>query len=255
MPFPCGVAPTPTDLMAHWAFDETAGRVVSDSVGGRDGVLVGGPVWQPDSGKIGGALKLDGISDFVVTDVLLDPADGPFSVYAWIKSGAPGEAVLSQDGADWLLTDPANGQLTTGLKGTGQSASSLYSKKAVTDGNWHHVGLVWDGANRTLYVDGIAVATDRLTAPAGSFGGLIIGAGRNLEPATAFGTFGFWICFGFRIWRHDPLAEKSSRRARGRSGARPIRMDRTGPWGALGGQVRPEGAAGGYFLDFLSPIE
>lgn len=90
---------TAAGLLAHWAFDETAGRLAPDSAGGIEGVLMGDPLWQPDGGKIDGALKFDGINDIVLTDFVLNPADGPFSVFAWVKGGAPGEVIVSQDGA------------------------------------------------------------------------------------------------------------------------------------------------------------
>ncbi len=183
---PGATGPGSADLVAHWALDETSGRVAAESVNGVDGVTVGGPVWQPGGGKVGGALNFDGVNDSVVTDFVLDPADGPFSVFAWVKGGRPGQVILSQDGSqaglDWLVADPA-GRLMTRLGGTGSGrfGTSLSSTTVITDGRWHEVGLVWDGANRTLYVDGVAVAEDRQTQLRGSTGGLNIGAGKDLD--------------------------------------------------------------------------
>jgi hypothetical protein len=34
----------------------------------------------------------------VITGFVLNPEDGPFSVFAWVKGGAPDQAVLSQMG-------------------------------------------------------------------------------------------------------------------------------------------------------------
>ena len=62
-------------------------------------------------------MRLDGTDDFVATSRVLDPADGPFSVFVWIKGGAPGQVIISQQGAaNWLMVD-AEGKLTTELKG------------------------------------------------------------------------------------------------------------------------------------------
>jgi beta-lactam-binding protein with PASTA domain len=177
-------APAP---LAHWTFDETAGRTAADSAGKCNGVLTGGPVWQPSGGKSGGALKFDGSNDVVVTDFVLDPAAGAFSVFAWVKGGTAGQVIVSQDGAaggvDWLATDSA-GRLMTAPVGSGRFAKSLISDKPITDGQWHEVGLVWDGTSRTLYVDGTSVATDKAGAAASSKGGLNIGAGKNLTAGT-----------------------------------------------------------------------
>jgi len=41
-------------------------------------------------------LEFDGIDDYVITDYVLDPADGPFSAFVWIQGGAPGQVIISQ---------------------------------------------------------------------------------------------------------------------------------------------------------------
>ena len=51
--------------LAHWPLDETGGQVAEDIAGGFDGNLVGDPVWQPDGGRLLGALELDGLDDQV----------------------------------------------------------------------------------------------------------------------------------------------------------------------------------------------
>jgi hypothetical protein len=186
---PTDAGPEPGGLLAHWALDEASGRIAYDGVGGFDGFLIGGPLWQPSGGKVGGALDFDGSDDVVATDFVLNPADGPFSVFAWVRGGASGGVILSQEGSaggvDWLLADSAGGRLKTDLAGgTGRLGGSLSSTKVITDGRWHEVGFVWDGANRTLYVDGVAVAEDKQTQLGGSTGGMNIGAGKNLDAGT-----------------------------------------------------------------------
>jgi hypothetical protein len=63
------------------------------------------------------------------------------------------------------------------------------SEAVITDGQWHHVGLVYDldGLHRYLYVDGAQVAGD--TDPVGgvdSNGDLYFGTGQMLEPGSFF---------------------------------------------------------------------
>jgi hypothetical protein len=69
------------------------------------------------------------------------------------------------------------------LKSSGRSGVPLQSQTVVTDGNWHRVGLTWDGKNRILYVDDIEVK-DTQTSLAGSQGGLNIGAGSTLSAGS-----------------------------------------------------------------------
>jgi len=172
-------------LMAHWKLDETAGATAHDSADSKDGTLNGNPLWLPTGGKIDGTLQFDGVDDYVGTPFVVNPADGPFSVFAWIKGEAPGQVIISQIGAvNWLATDPAEGKLMTDLKSSGRLGGPLFSQALIIDGEWHRVGLVCNATNRMLYVDDAEVAKDAQAGLAGSTAGLHIGAGNNLSPGS-----------------------------------------------------------------------
>jgi hypothetical protein len=172
-------------LVAHWALDETEGDIAYDSANGNDGTVYVDPAWLPEGGMVDGALQLDGIDDYVNTPFVLNPADGRFSVFSWVKGGAPGQFVISQTGGvNWLCADTLEGNLITELKATGRGAAALMSQTNITDGNWHRIGLVWDGSNRTLYVDGVAVAEDTQANLEASENGLYIGTGKDMEPGS-----------------------------------------------------------------------
>jgi N-acetylneuraminic acid mutarotase len=186
-------------LIAHWTLDEAEGIITADSVsetGYTDGIVIGDPVWQPTGGQVEGALQLDGVDDYIFTNPVLNPADGAFSVFAWIKGGAPGQAIISQTDGDgtgetWLGTDTVGGNLITGLipqKIGWVSPRPLVSESVITDGQWHRIGLVWDGSYRILYVDDIEVAKDTTAQnPLKSAdGGLHIGASNTLATGTYF---------------------------------------------------------------------
>jgi hypothetical protein len=170
-------------LVAHWKLDETEGLVASDSAADHEGTVIGVPAWRPAGGAVDGALEFDGAT-FVATDSVLNPSEGVFSVFAWVKGGAPGQVILSQDkGADWLMAGP-DGGLQTALKSTGRFGNSLASSAVITDGAWHRIGLVWGGSNRILYVDGEDVARDTQSNLTGSAGGLYMGAGSTLATSS-----------------------------------------------------------------------
>ncbi|MCX5646120.1 MAG: LamG domain-containing protein [Phycisphaerae bacterium] len=172
-------------LAAYWKLDETSGMMAADSIEPNHGTLVGDPIWQPAGGKLGGALQLDGIDDYVRTPFVVDPAKGPFSVFVWVKGGAPGQVILSQaGGANWLMANAPAGILGTELKSAGRQSSVLTSQTVITDGNWHRMGLVWDGSNRILYVDDVEVVKDTQANLPSSPGGLYIGAGSTLAPGS-----------------------------------------------------------------------
>ena len=173
-------------LVAQWKLDETEGITASDSVGSNHGTLVGNPTWQPADGKVKGALLLDGTDDAISAPYILNPGKTPFSVFVWVKSGAPGQIILSQaKGANWLRAAPTSGTLQTELNEPGRNAAKhLQSPTVITDGAWHHVGSVWDGTDRVLYVDKVEVARGTLTGLPDSISGLYIGAGSTLAPGT-----------------------------------------------------------------------
>ncbi len=173
-------------LVTHWAMDEAQGTIAYDSAGQNDAFLFDGPIWQPDGGKVGGALSFDGVDDYAFAASGLNPANGPFSVLAWVKGGTPGQVVISQmNGTNWLRADPDQGYLMTDLHSSGRGAGPLLSRTLITDGDWHRICFACDGSHRALYVDDILAAEDIQEGLSSSVGGLYIGRGNN-PPAGTF---------------------------------------------------------------------
>jgi hypothetical protein len=187
----------PIGLVTYWKLDEAEGDIAEDTAGDNDGIVYGEAFWQTEGGVKGGALQLNGIEDYISTDFVLNPADGPFSVFAWINSIVPGGVVISQldgiggSGETWIGTEAVSGKLMTGLVPPPAGRfipQPLISQSVITDGQWHNVGFVWDGTRRFLYVDGIEVAKDAAAQNPlkSATGGLYIGAGKNLGAGTLF---------------------------------------------------------------------
>lgn len=178
----------PLGLIAHWTLDETVGIIAHDSAGEHhDATIMGVPLWQPEGGKVGGALQLSGVPNSLITKFSRDPAAGPVTVFAWVKGGGPGQVVVSQrGGSDWLMANPADGALMTNLKPVGGQSKPLTSSALITDGNWHRVGLSWDGSNRILSCDGVEVARDTQAGLASSTENFTFGGGGTMAPS------GFW---------------------------------------------------------------
>jgi acyl-CoA thioesterase-1 len=178
-------------MVAHWTFDEAQGEVTHDSLGRLSGTVHGSPAWQPGEGRIGGAINLDGVDDYVSIDPILNPSAGPFTVFVWVKGGRPGQAILSQSnksgtGEVWLGTDAATGAVMTRLTDGSRITQPLVSDTVVSDGVWHLLRLVWDGSGRRLYVDGKEVTADKrkLNALRSSDADFYIGAGKDLEAGS-----------------------------------------------------------------------
>jgi hypothetical protein len=117
-----------------------------------------------------------------------------FSVFAWIKGGAPGQVIISQEGGTgqgnaWLCTDSSDGKLITRLMFMDSVFPALESDFIITDNQWHHISLVYDAdaLHRHLYVDGAEVAKDTsLVGGIPSTGGLYFGAGEDLAADSFF---------------------------------------------------------------------
>jgi len=175
------------ELVAHWAFDETEGMKAYDSAGTYDANLVGDPVWQPEGGVVGGAIELDGVGDYISASFVLPHT--AFSAFAWVKGGDKNHVIISESGSYGyflLQADFIAGNLMTSFQAGFNN--HLFSETPIIDGQWHHVGFVWNGypSNRILYVDGIEVARDTLTEcweTGGATGGrgIYIGASWGLD--------------------------------------------------------------------------
>ncbi len=185
----------PFELTGYWKLDEEEGNIAYNSIGDNHGILSGNPTWQPDNGQVAGTLEFDGINNHVITDFVLDPAGGAFSVFAWIKGGAPGQVIISQadgigTGETWIGMDALGGNLMTGLRppATRSPIPPMVSDFVITDGQWHHVGIVVTAYGvRDLYADGMRVASDTqgVNLPS-SNGGLYFGTGKTLDAGTFF---------------------------------------------------------------------
>ena len=188
-------------LVAHWKLDEAEGNAARDSIKDKDGIVHGDPVWRTDGGMVGGAIELDGTDDYISTPFVLNPAQHrPFSVFAWIKGGAPGQAVISQSNSqNWLTADASAGNLASELF-SGRGAGPLVSDVVITDGEWHRIGLTWDDSHKILYVDNVQAATDMLRGISNE-SGLYIGAGKQLHT----GTFWSGLIDDIRIYNRSVI--------------------------------------------------
>jgi len=84
----------PSGIIAWWPLDETSGTIAADIGGSHPGVYSGGPT--PAPGKVGGALRFDGVDDFVGVGDSDQWAfgTGDFTIELWANFDAPGSGDL-----------------------------------------------------------------------------------------------------------------------------------------------------------------
>lgn len=174
-------------LEAYWKLDENSGLNASDSSGnGNDGTLQGYVIWMPGwiPGRINNCLAFDGVDDYVETSYILNPNAGSFSVFAWVKGGAAYDGIISQaEGSGgtaryWLHIN-SNGYLSTQLRPSSGGVGLIYEENWDSI-SWHHVGMVWDGERRYLYLDGVKRAWDEdpIDPLESCTGGMLIGTNK-----------------------------------------------------------------------------
>lgn len=146
------------DLAGYWSMDEGIGNKIYDTFGNCDIGGVYGALW--DSGKIGGALRFDGVDDYVIIpnspDLILSTTG---TIEAWVKPENYGGVIAAKGGGhDWndsgygLWMNPYYGKFVF-------SWSAQYHNNPVCGenyhGGWSHVVGVADGAKLHLYVNGV----------------------------------------------------------------------------------------------------
>ena len=158
-----------TGLVGHWKFDETSGTSASDSSGNNNtGTLTNSPTWT--TGKIGGALSLDGMDDY--TDIgTMDVSGSGITIAAWVKADAFPSTIdtrfiskansTSEQGHYWMLGQTNNGgdKLRFRLKAGGSTQTLIASSGDLPLNTWFHTIATYDGSTMRLYKDGIEVGS------------------------------------------------------------------------------------------------
>lgn len=117
--------------------------------------------------------------DELLTGFLFDPAETGFTAAVWFNPDPPsdsyGTLIAQQDGyeqpgsgATWLAYQ--DNRLASFLGGT-----ALTSTTTVTEGQWHHGAVSYDGAMLRLYLNGQLVASAARTVVSNSDGAMVFG--------------------------------------------------------------------------------
>lgn len=158
-------------LLMH--FDEVSG-VLSDSSGNQNGGSNIGATYGVD-GKLGTALKFDGVDDYVA---LLQPytyfTDG-ITVGSWVKTSDSSGIIISYDRSEiFRFGIGSNGTAgaVTWSTNDGSSINDMSGSTTVDDGQWHFVVATYNvsSATKEIYVDGQLDTTT-------SWGGASLGNG------------------------------------------------------------------------------
>lgn len=166
------------NLTGHWKLDETSGTSATDSSSNSNtGTFAGGTfASQTVTGKINRGVDLTTSNGYNINigDKKLSSESGKYiSIFIWCKVTSTGgnRGIFSKwgeggSGMGWALVHDGY-HLRSKLSHNGTTLRKQFQYNNVfTDGNWHHIGITWDGSTGDLqtYVDGAAVAPDAIHA-------------------------------------------------------------------------------------------
>ena len=156
------VQPAATGLAARYAFEGNA----NDSAGGHNGTPNGGPTYV--LGKIGQAISLDGVDDYVAVGSVGISGAAPRSIAGWAKmnvtTGIP----------DWTnvfgfsATGANNLHFDIEVVGSGATTAGYYGIHVYgweqnilpPDLEWHHFAATYDGTRISWYGDGLLIGSE-----------------------------------------------------------------------------------------------
>lgn len=169
-----------TGLQALWLFDDGSGTTVSDSSGnGHTGTTHGSGIWT-SPGIAGGAIWLDGSKSYVSTS-LPAPTGGQVTYAGWADradtAGNYGLLGSSNGSGNGPLVQIPSGTNNVKFWRHTSGVSTTFSGAAPPPGRWFAWAVVDDtvAQTTTLYVNGVAVATNRNTATPATAGTVEVG--------------------------------------------------------------------------------
>lgn len=155
------------DGAAHyWPLSERLGPTAYDAAGPGDNGTLTGIVTPGQASPFGSVMTFDGSTGWIPTSISQTAPGNPFSIECWYKTTVNQTAAIGLIGFESTqATTPAppsfgyalwianNGQLTTYV-----FPAQINDPNPSNDGQWHYACVTYDGANVTLYRDGVQVA-------------------------------------------------------------------------------------------------
>ena len=172
----------------YWRLGERSGTLVADASGhGRSAAysqpadqrtLASGLTSDPDSSVGAGVVWYGSAFDLIRSPLAAGLPTGNRTVEALVWADAPGAQLLSYGGFSVVEED-------RGLAvGTTKLTLPADDDRKLTDSQWHHIALTYDGTALTFYLDGEAVASAPATLTNTAAGDLLaahIPAGANVR--------------------------------------------------------------------------
>ena len=165
---------TPTNKMTSglvgvWSFDgpDVTDKVYDRSGQGNNGYFIGGATTTAKViGKMGQALKFDGVDDYVVIpDIASIDSNPTLSYGGWLKFPIADDGLIRENfgqnrsGFDVFGLRRNTTETVNCMMRTSSQVFAPSTTGALRDTRWHHVFCVYNGATISVYVDGVLSGT------------------------------------------------------------------------------------------------
>ncbi|MCF7973914.1 MAG: discoidin domain-containing protein [Phycisphaerae bacterium] len=173
------VVPSDSDpnLVAFYAFEGNA----NDSAGDHHATSEGAPLYT--AGKVGQAISLDGLFDYVVYPFDAEETWSATSVCLWAQAGMLAQPVWSglfnNNAADNDFQFDVDGTDPGFYRYNGTGGSGLFG---IVTNEWVHLAMSCDGSQTRIYYNGLYVTS--ISAANTQFGQIAVGVNRGM--ATVF---------------------------------------------------------------------
>jgi hypothetical protein len=162
----------PPGIIAWWPGNGST----NDVAGTNHAVLRNGAGYT--NGLVGMGFAFDGVSSFVELppNLFSYPTDGsgnaPFTFETWFQTSQPGGILGQQDGkafeeiSGWIPAVYVDNEGLLRVQmfyGDDLGINQLVTANSVTNGQFHHLAVTYDGTNETAYLDGAAFGTRSIT--------------------------------------------------------------------------------------------
>lgn len=166
-------------IIAHWTFDERAGKIVRSATGEFSGELSQQGAEFVPNGISGGAVSLDQLRQGVVNmGPILSLTNTSFTLVSWVRpqpgSYRPNQLVMGKhrafsENGYFVVVNQSSIYGAPGkamfFEGT-NAAMAPVSQTFIPDGAWHQIAAVYEkGGNRSIFVDGSPVEASSFGSP------------------------------------------------------------------------------------------
>lgn len=183
--------PDLSPTFSEYLFEEPAGETVLDTQGSNDGTLLNEEIRV--EGVSGDGLQLTGQGYISLGNSFGANVQDELTLSAWIQpqsTSSTYQGIIMHGGPNVdsyaLYIHPGDQSISFKTSGTTSAWTTIGNVAGLWDGNWHHLAVTYNGAQKVIYLDGEILLTVDAAGliESGEGYNLLIGAGRDDENPT-----------------------------------------------------------------------